>query len=90
MEDWGRRGPSCLVGVGNEAQGLDPEAQKPLPFYFSSQIILEAGQRVPWAPLPRREPGPCLAAPHPTVSPGSPCWPEHASSGGGKGVWEHQ
>lgn len=47
----GTRRP-LLVGVGNEAQGLGPEAQKPLPFNFSSQIILEAEQRVPWALLP--------------------------------------
>lgn len=32
--DWGQGGPSCLVGVGSEAQGLGPEAQKTLPFNF--------------------------------------------------------
>lgn len=32
--DWGQGGPSCLVGVGSEAQGLGPEAQKTLPFSF--------------------------------------------------------
>ena len=88
-EGWGQGGPSCLVGVGNEAQELGPGAQKPPPFHSSSQIILEAGQRVSLGPLfPVHEQG---AVSLPTNPPWSPSRPEYDSSGGWwEGAWEHQ
>lgn len=90
-QGWGRletRRPLCLGGGRNETPGAGP-GHKSLSSSAFSQIILEAGQRVPWGPFPVYKQGLYGAAPHPTDPPLVSMLAEPDSLGW-EGAWEPQ
>ena len=83
---WRQGSPSCLGGRRNETPGAGPRGTKASSLQLSSQIILEAGQRLPWGPFPVHKQGLYGAAPHPTDPPWSPCWQNLIPRGVGRGL----